>query len=101
MGLGLPLENEQLSQAPHLICEIAGRENFGDAWRILQILFEGNSKGCVSVDAPRFTDGWSPLCVACARSCVPLVAKLLELDADPNVITRDKQTPMSLARKKL
>lgn len=45
-------------------------------------------------------DGWTPLCIACADACLPLTFKLLELDADPNVITRDNDTPVALAQRR-
>ncbi|CAE8635219.1 unnamed protein product [Polarella glacialis] len=98
---GLPLGDEQLAQGLHLVCELTGRENFSNAWRILQLLVEGNSEGKMDLNAPRSMDGWTPLCIACANACLPLVFKLLELGADPNVITRVNDTPVSLAKRKL
>merc|ERR1712232_399757 len=37
--------------------------------------------------------------IASELACLPLVFKLLELGADPNVITRQQETPVSLARR--
>jgi len=97
---GIPLQDEQLSQALHLVCESVDRDNFGNAWRILKLLVEGNSDGGLDVNHPRSMDGWTPLCIACADACLPLAWKLLEFGADPNVITRANDTPVSLVRKK-
>lgn len=96
---GVPVGHEQLSQLLHLVCELTNRDNFSDAWRIIQLLNEGNSGGKIGIDAPRTKDGWTPLCVACARACLPLTFKLLELQADPNVITRANDTPIALAKR--
>jgi hypothetical protein len=95
---GMPLSNLQLSQALHLVCEITNRDNFSDTWRILQLLTDGNSDGKLNINAPRIVDGWTPLCIACADACLPLAFKLLELDADPNVITRSNATPLSIVK---
>merc|ERR1719352_838937 len=97
---GVPLSHTQLSQALHLVCEITNRDNFSDAWRIVKLLTDGNTEGKISINQPRIGDGWTPLCVACADACLPLVFKLLELDADPNAITRHNKTPLALAREK-
>mmetsp|Transcript_37255 Transcript_37255/g.79124 ORF Transcript_37255/g.79124 Transcript_37255/m.79124 type:complete len:267 (-) Transcript_37255:53-853(-) len=96
---GVPLGHEELSQSLHLVCEITTRDNFSDAWRIVQILVEGNGEETIDVNTPRGFDGWTPLCIACADACLPLAFKLLELEADPNVITRSNDTPMSIVRK--
>lgn len=94
---GLPIEElEELSQSLHIACEVTNRDNFSDAWRIVQLL----SQGRLDINAPRFPDGWTPLCVACADACLPLVFKLIELEADPNVITRANMTPLALARER-
>lgn len=94
---GIPLQHEVLSQAIHLACEVVSRENFSDAWRIVELLV---TEGGQSVDCPRSVDGWTPLCIACDDACLPLAFKLLELKADPNVITRKNQTPLSLTKQK-
>jgi len=96
---GVPLENEQLAQSLHLVCEVTNRENFSDAWRIIQLLSESCS--ALNINTPRSEDGWTPLCVACSDACLPLCFKLLELKADPNVITRNNKTPLALARQRL
>ncbi|CAK0860704.1 unnamed protein product [Prorocentrum cordatum] len=94
---GLPVEElEELSQSLHIVCEVTNRDNFSDAWRIVQLL----SQGRLDINAPRSPDGWTPLCVACADACLPLVFKLIELEADPNVITRANMTPLALARER-
>jgi len=98
---GVPLQREELSQALHLVCEVTTRDNFSDAWRILELLAKGNFSGSIDINTPRSVDGWTPLCVACAEACLPLAFKLLELDADPNVITRANDTPVSLAKRRL
>eukprot|EP00927_Polykrikos_kofoidii_P066237 TRINITY_DN61874_c0_g1_i1.p1 TRINITY_DN61874_c0_g1~~TRINITY_DN61874_c0_g1_i1.p1 ORF type:complete len:358 (-),score=77.00 TRINITY_DN61874_c0_g1_i1:151-1224(-) len=97
---GIPLQHEYLSQSLHLVCEVATRENFGSVWRIVQLLIEGNNEGRVNLDSPRYPDGWTPLCIACAQGCLPLAFKLLDFKADPNVITRNNDTPIALAKKK-
>jgi hypothetical protein len=97
---GVPVGNSQLTQAIHLVCEITNRDNFSDTWRIVKLLVDGNSEGKIDINEPRLGDGWTPLCVACADACVPLVDKLLEFDADPNAITRSNATPISLAKQK-
>lgn len=96
---GAPLGHDQLSQAIHLMCEVTTRDNFSDAWRIVQLLVDGNSEGRIDINTPRVADGWTPLCIACATGCLPLTFKLLELKADPNVITRANCTPLQLAKK--
>lgn len=96
---GVPLGHEQLFQCPHMVCELTTKENFNNAWRIVQVLTEGNVGGKVHIDTPRLKDGWTPLCVACADACLPLCFKLLDLGADPNVVTRANETPASLAKK--
>eukprot|EP00929_Paragymnodinium_shiwhaense_P068881 TRINITY_DN3472_c0_g1_i2.p1 TRINITY_DN3472_c0_g1~~TRINITY_DN3472_c0_g1_i2.p1 ORF type:complete len:281 (+),score=73.89 TRINITY_DN3472_c0_g1_i2:80-922(+) len=98
---GVPLKHEVLSQALHLTCEIVNRDNFSDAWRIVELLIAGNeqSGGGQHIDAPRSQDGWTPLCIACNDACLPLAFKLLELKADPNVITRKNETPLALAKR--
>lgn len=95
---GAPLKHQALSQAIHLVCEVTTRDNFSDAWRIVQLLIEGNANGGIDINMPRSVDGWTPLCVACADACLPLTFKLLELKADPNIITRSNDTPLSLAK---
>lgn len=97
---GIPLGHEQLSQSLHLVCEVTTRENFSNAWRIIELLKQGNGDGGMNLDTPRAADGWTPLCIACADACLPLTFKLLELEADPNVITRASETPLALARRK-
>lgn len=96
---GVPLQHEMLSHSMHLVCEVTTRDNFSSAWRILQVLKEGNAEGRLDINEPRPGDGWTPLCVACARACLPLTVKLLELGADPNVITRASETPVALAKR--
>jgi hypothetical protein len=98
IGWGLPLDCDAMEQALHLACEITNRENFSKTWRIVKALSEGNENGGINIDTPRMGDGWTPLCVACADACVPLTFKLLEMKADPNVITRRNETPLVLAR---
>uniref|UniRef100_A0A7S4VBZ9 Uncharacterized protein n=1 Tax=Alexandrium monilatum TaxID=311494 RepID=A0A7S4VBZ9_9DINO len=98
---GVPLRHEQLTQAMHLICEVTTRDNFSDAWRILQLLMEGNANGGMDINQPRSVDGWTPLCIACVDACLPLAFKLLELKADPNIITRSDETPLALAKRAL
>eukprot|EP00913_Durusdinium_trenchii_P003549 g3282.t1 len=88
-----------LWQALHLVCELVDRENFSNSWRILKTLKEGNAFGAIDINTPRSSDGWTPLCIACADACLPLAFKLLELNADPNVITRSNDTPLSLAKR--
>ncbi|CAJ1360094.1 unnamed protein product [Effrenium voratum] len=95
---GMPLHISSLSQALHSVCEMVDRENFSNNWRILKVLIEGN-EGNIDINTPRTNDGWTPLCVACADACLPLAFKLLELQADPNVITRNNDTPLSLAKR--
>lgn len=95
---GTPIEHEELALALHAVCEATTRENFSDAWRIVQLLVDGNGRQRMDVNTPRPTDGWTPLCIACADACVPLAAKLLEMRADPNVITRKNETPLALAK---
>jgi hypothetical protein len=97
---GIPLQHTDLSQAIHLVCEITNRDNFSDAWRIVQLLTDGNAEGSIDINTPRIADGWTPLCIACADACLPLAFKLLELGADPNVITRANATPISLVKQK-
>merc|ERR1719401_733810 len=97
---GMPLGKDDLSQSIHLVCEVTTRDNFSDAWRIIQLLSEGNSEGRIDINTPRSMDGWTPLCVACSDACLPLVFKLLELEADPNAITRSNATPLGIARQK-
>lgn len=97
---GIPLSHQQLSQAVHLVCEITNRDNFSETWRIVELLIMGNSEGKLDVNAPRVFDGWTPLCIACADACLPLAFKLLELEADPNVITRSSTTPLAIVRTK-
>merc|ERR1719215_511513 len=92
-GYGAPMAHEKLSEALHLICEMTTPQNFSDAWRIIQLLVEGDGVNKISIDMPRTTDGWTPLCIACADACVPLVSKLIDLGADLNVITRGNSTP--------
>ncbi|CAK9017403.1 unnamed protein product [Durusdinium trenchii] len=89
----------ELIQALHLVCELVDRENFSNSWRILKTLKEGNAFGAIDINTPRSSDGWTPLCIACADACLPLAFKLLELNADPNVITRSNDTPLSLAKR--
>jgi len=97
---GVPVGDSNLSQAIHLVCEITNRDNFGDSWRIVQLLVDGNSEGKIDINEPRIGDGWTPLCIACADACLPMAAKLLEFDADPNVITTSNATPISLAKQR-
>jgi hypothetical protein len=96
---GLDLGHDQLHQSLHLVCEVTTPENFSNAWRIIQALVVGSSKGSIHIDTPRTHDGFTPLCVACDLACIPLVYKLLELGADPNVITRDSETPIAISRR--
>lgn len=95
---GMPVGHSQLSQAVHLICEITNRDNFSDTWRIAQLLIDGNSEGKIDINTPRVSDGWTPLCIACADACLPLAFKLLDLDADPNTITRSNATPLAIVK---
>jgi hypothetical protein len=95
---GVPLHHAELAEAVHVVCEITNRDNFSDTWRIVQLLTEGNGEGKIDINTPRRADGWTPLCVACADACLPLVFKLLELDADPNAITRANATPLGIAK---
>merc|ERR1712039_94529 len=98
---GVPLHHEQFSQALHLVCEVANRDNFSDAWRIVQLLVEGSGEGGkIDINMPRSYDGWTPLCIACADACLPMAFKLLELDADPNIITRNNETPAAIVSRK-
>lgn len=97
---GLPVQGPEMEQALHLACEITNRENFSKTWRIVKALTEGNESGGIHIDTPRMGDGWTPLCVACADACVPLAFKLLEMKADPNVITRRNETPLALVKRK-
>jgi len=97
---GVPLDHDSLAQSLHLVCELTTRNNFSDAWRIVEVLINGNSEVKMSIDQPRIPDGWTPLCVACADGCLPLAFKLLDLGADPNVITRQNKTPIALAKQK-
>mmetsp|Transcript_63864 Transcript_63864/g.118727 ORF Transcript_63864/g.118727 Transcript_63864/m.118727 type:complete len:268 (+) Transcript_63864:51-854(+) len=101
LGWGVPVQHPDLAQAQHLVCEVTDKENFSSAWRILQLLISGNSFGRLDINEPRLRDGWTPLCVACAEACLPLAFKLLELQADPNVITRNSETPVALAKRQL
>mmetsp|Transcript_43622 Transcript_43622/g.69217 ORF Transcript_43622/g.69217 Transcript_43622/m.69217 type:complete len:251 (+) Transcript_43622:87-839(+) len=96
---GMPLQSASLSQVLHLVCEMVSRENFSNSWRILKVLADGNAYGGIDINTPRSSDGWTPLCIACAGACLPLAFKLLELKADPNVITRSNETPLSLAKR--
>lgn len=96
---GVPLGHSQLIQALHLVCEITDRDNFSNAWRILELLIQGNDQGKIDIDTPRAMDGWTPLCIACNDSCLPLAFKLLEFGADPNVITRSNETPLAIVRR--
>jgi len=98
---GVSLQHDQLTMSLHLVCEGTNRENFSNSWRILQLLTDGNNEGRLHVDAPRLKDGWTPLCIACADACLPLTFKLLEMEADPNVITRVNETPLGIAKRKL
>mmetsp|Transcript_52646 Transcript_52646/g.125770 ORF Transcript_52646/g.125770 Transcript_52646/m.125770 type:complete len:269 (+) Transcript_52646:113-919(+) len=101
LGWGVPLQHPDLAQAQHLVCEMTDKENFSNAWRILQLLTSGGTpSGRLDINEPRLGDGWTPLCVACAEACLPLAFKLLELQADPNVVTRNSETPMGIAKKK-
>lgn len=100
VNLGIPLEHEQLAQVLHLVCEVTNRDNFGNTWRIVQLLISGNAESRLDINTPRVMDGWTPLCVACADACLPLCFKLLELQADPNVITRKNDTPISLVKQR-
>lgn len=95
---GAPVGDEQLTQSLHLLCEVTTRDNFSDAWRIVKLLVEGSTEGRIDINTPRLHDGWTPLCVACHNACLPLAFKLLELDADPNVITRANDTPISIVK---
>lgn len=96
---GVPLRQERLLHSLHFVCEITSRDNFSDTWRILQLLTEGNENGGISINTPRLQDGWTPLCVACSNACLPLTFKLLEMRADPNIITRSNETPLALVKK--
>ncbi|CAE6934546.1 unnamed protein product [Symbiodinium natans] len=96
---GVPLHNPQLSQALHLVCELVDRDNFSNSWRIVKSLTDGNLEGSLDINAPRHSDGWTPLCIACADACLPMAFKLLELKADPNTITRANETPLALAKR--
>jgi len=95
---GAPLGHQNLSQAIHLVCEITNRDNFSETWRIVQLLVDGNGEGRLDVNTPRVADGWTPLCIACQDACLPLAFKLLELEADPNVITRSNATPIGIVK---
>merc|ERR1712086_18496 len=97
---GAPLSHSHLEQSLHLVCEITNRDNFSETWRIVQLLVDGNTEGKIDINAPRVADGWTPLCIACADACLPLAFKLLELDADPNVITRSNATPIAIVKYK-
>jgi len=99
-GFGAPIEHDQLSEAIHAVCEVTNRNNFGDAWRIVQLLVDGTGEFRLSINTPRSADGWTPLCVACSDACLPLVFKLLDLQADPNIITRANETPLSIVRRR-
>ncbi|CAE7201196.1 unnamed protein product [Symbiodinium sp. CCMP2592] len=96
---GVPLHSPQLSQALHLVCELVNRENFSNSWRVVKALTDGNTEGGLDINAPRQSDGWTPLCIASADACLPMAFKLLELKADPNVITRANETPLALAKR--
>jgi len=96
---GMPLQSPSLSQVLHLVCELVNRENFSSSWRILKVLAEGNCYGALDINTPRSSDGWTPLCIACGGACLPLAFKLLELKADPNVITRSNETPLSIVKR--
>jgi len=95
---GTPLNHLQLSEAIHIVCEITNKDNFSDTWRMVELLTGGNTEGRIDINTPRRADGWTPLCIACADACLPLVCKLLELDADPNVITRSNATPIGIVK---
>jgi len=95
-GYGAPFGNGQLREALHLVCEVTTRDNFSDAWRIIELLITTSGQNRLHIDAPRSVDGFTPLCIACVDACLPLVFKLLELKADPNVITRKNETPIGL-----
>lgn len=96
---GVPLRQERLLHSLHFVCEITSRDNFSDTWRILQLLTEGNENGGICINTPRLQDGWTPLCIACSNACLPLTFKLLEMRADPNIITRSNETPLALVKK--
>mmetsp|Transcript_14147 Transcript_14147/g.26497 ORF Transcript_14147/g.26497 Transcript_14147/m.26497 type:complete len:266 (+) Transcript_14147:73-870(+) len=96
---GIPLHSAQLSQALHMVCEMVTRDNFSNSWRIVKALADGNAEGSLDINAPRMSDGWTPLCIACDDACLPMAFKLLELGADPNVITRSNDTPLALAKR--
>jgi len=99
IDMGMPLCHEHLEQSIHLVCEITTKENFSDAWRIVELLCCGGKDGSrIDVNLPRPGDGWTPLCIACAMLSVPLAYKLLELGADPNVVTCSSDTPLSLLK---
>ncbi|CAL1127240.1 unnamed protein product [Cladocopium goreaui] len=74
----MPLQSASLSQVLHLVCEMVSRENFSNSWRILKVLADGNAYGGLDINTPRSSDGWTPLCIACAGACLPLAFKLLE-----------------------
>jgi len=100
IGWGVPLRQERLLHSLHFVCELTSRDNFSDSWRILQLLIEGNESGGISIDTPRSEDGWTPLCIACSSACLPLTFKLLEMRADPNIVTRSNETPLALVKKR-
>lgn len=100
VGYGAPFGHEQLREALHLVCEVTTRDNFSDAWRIIQLLVEGLPENRLDINTPRSADGFTPLCIACVDACLPLAFKLLELEADPNIITRANDTPLSIVRRK-
>lgn len=96
-----PFVHEQLAEVLHVVCEVTTRDNFSDAWRIVELLTQGVGPDFLTIDQPRAGDGWTPLCIACADACLPLTFKLLELQADPNIVTRASETPLSLAKRRL
>lgn len=96
---GVPLDYPQYAESQQFLAEVVNRKNFSDATRIMELLHKGNDTmgARLDIDTPRTKDSFTALCIGCDQACLPLVFKLLEMGASPNTITRNDETPMSLA----
>lgn len=97
---GLPLQDHEMGlKACHICVEAvsATPSSFRNIIEILRLFFSGHFG--ISVDTPRPKDGWTALCAACAAGEVAVACKLIQGGANVNSITRDNETPLSLANR--
>eukprot|EP00400_MALV-I_sp_L67-5_P000731 gene731-138_t len=97
--LGLPLKNyKKISYAIHdAIQWMRYTDHILPCLYIIRSLYNGYH--ALDVDVRRFSDGFTPLCVACERGYATLAFEFINLGCDVNILTKTHETAFSLAQK--